>query len=230
MPTERFTIKEWNENDRPREKMLRHGAAAMSDAELLAIVIGSGCQDLSAVDVAQRLLHNCHDDLQLLGQCSVEELQRQKGIGSAKAVTIAAVMELGRRRARTATDQHLTVSSSKDVSELFRPIIGDLVYEEFWIALLNRSHRIIGHYKISQGGLTSTTADVRLILKKAVDKLASGLILCHNHPSGNLHPSHEDIVLTSQLKQAAKLVDILLLDHIIVGSNGWFSFADEGMM
>ncbi len=230
MPTDRIPIKEWNKDERPREKLMQSGPGALSDAELLAILLGSGCQEMTAVDVARHLLRRYDDDLQLLGRCSLQEMTRQKGIGPARAATVTAALELGRRRAQAVPAPNRNVTSSRDIYHLFQPILADLVHEEFWVVLLSRTHRIITHCRISQGGLSSTIADVRIILKHAVDRLASSIVLCHNHPSGNLMPSREDISLTAQVKSGAKLVDIVLLDHLIVASTGYYSFADHGMI
>ncbi|MBP5611558.1 MAG: DNA repair protein RadC [Bacteroidales bacterium] len=230
MTTESISIKDWNKDERPREKMMQLGPGALSDAELLAILLGSGCQKMTAVDVARRLLRRYDDDLQQLGRCTLQEMTRLKGIGPARAASVAAALELGRRRMQAAPAPGRNVTSSRDIYNLFQPILADLVHEEFWVALLSRTHRIISHCRISQGGLSSTVADVRIILKRAVDRLASGIVLCHNHPSGNLMPSKEDIFLTAQVKSGAKMVDIVLLDHLIVAHTGYYSFADHGMI
>lgn len=224
-------IKEWAEEDRPREKMLLKGIASLSDAELLAILIGSGNQDETAVRLSQRILHAVDNNLNALGKLSVKELKtRFKGIGTVKAITITAALELGKRRRDSEPIQRPSVRSSQDAFHLFYPLLCDLPHEELWIALLNNSSRVIDRIKISQGGTSTTSADLRIVLKAAINALASGIILCHNHPSGNTCPSSQDDLLTTRLKEAALLMDIKLLDHIILADGLYYSYSDEGKL
>lgn len=227
--TELLTIKEWAKEDRPREKMLLKGIAALSDAELIAILIGSGNNDETAVQLAQRILRSADNNLNSLGKYTARELIANfKGIGEAKAVTICAALELGRRRSQAEPAVRNSVSSSRDAYHLFYPLLCDLPHEELWIALLNRSGKVVEKTRVSQGGTSETTADLRIILKAAVIHLSSGIILCHNHPSGALTPSIQDDALTRKLSASAKTLDIRLLDHIIVAGKSYYSYADEG--
>jgi len=227
---EKLSIKNWAIEDRPREKLLLKGTQSLSEAELIAILIASGSVNESAVELSKRILASVNNNLNELGKQTIEELQKFKGIGEAKAITIVASMELGRRRKLSEITKKMKISSSKDSFELFGSILEDLPYEEFWIAFLNRANKVISKTKLSQGGIAGTVIDVKLIMKSAIDKLASGLILCHNHPSGNLQPSNEDIKITKQLTDAAKLFDIKLVDHLIIANNKYFSFVDEGLI
>jgi len=220
-------MKEWAEEDRPREKMLLKGVSSLSDAELIAILIGSGNNDETAVRLSQRILNNVSNNLNTLGKLSIKELMTYKGIGEAKAVTIAAAMELGRRKTIAEPEKRATIQSSKDCFQLFYPILCDLPHEELWIALTNRRGKVIEKVKISQGGISGTNADLRLIMKSAINSACSGVIMCHNHPSGNLQPSAEDDALTSRLGRAVQLMDMQLLDHIIVCDKYYYSYADE---
>lgn len=227
----KLSIKQWAEEDRPREKMLLKGASSLSDAELLAILIGSGNNTETAVELSQRILHAAQNNLNTLGKISIRELMLGfKGIGEAKAITICAAMELGRRRASSEPLIRNRIVCSKDAWKQFASLLSDLSHEELWIALLNRSNKVINKIKISQGGTSETSADLRIILKAAVETLASGIILCHNHPSGNLTPSIQDDTLTRKLKSASALLDISLLDHIIIADNKYYSYADEGKL
>lgn len=231
MNKETLSIKEWAEEDRPREKMLLKGLSSLSDAELIAILIGSGNKNETAVQLSQRILFSVNNNLNALGKRSVKELiSGFKGIGEAKAITICAALELGRRRAHAEPEIRDTVQSSKDACLLFYASLCDLPHEELWIALLNRNNKVVEKSRISQGGTSETTADLRIILKAAVTNLASGIILCHNHPSGALHPSTQDDALTRRLASSAKLLDIRLLDHIIISDSGYYSYADEGRL
>ena len=223
-----LSIKGWSEQDRPREKLLTHGASALSDAELIAILLGSGSRNHSAVDLAREVLNKSENNLNTLGKMSVSDLRRLKGIGIAKAVSIVAALELGRRRKVAHVPEYPQIRSSEDVFTLLDPIVSDLPHEEFWVLYLNRSNRVISRYKLSQGGISGTVTDIRLILKKGVELLASGIILCHNHPSGNKSPSESDARITAKLKEAGQLMDISLLDHIIVAGKEYYSFADNG--
>ena len=220
----------WSSDDRPREKMLTKGIQTLSNAELIAILIGSGSRELSAVDLSKEILNKSNNDLNELGKYSVEDFQKIKGIGPAKAISIMAALELGKRRSASEVIDKKIIKTSSDIFQIFQAILCDLKHEEFWILLLNRSNKIIDKAKISQGGISETTIDVRLILKNAIEKTASGIALCHNHPSGNLNPSESDKNITSKLISAAKLLDIIILDHVIVTDKGYFSFADEGIL
>ena len=227
----KFSIKDWAVDDQPRKKLLQKGAAALSNSELLAILINTGSPNKSALDVAKELLQAADNDLQKLAGLSVQEIanMRIKGLGEAKSIHIAAALELGIRR--NASDKKKeTIAKSADIAEYLRANFEYLQQEVFVVVFLNRSNKVIHHQIVSEGGLTGTIADPRVILKKALEHNATSLILCHNHPSGNLRPSKADEVLTQKIKQAATLLDIQLMDHIIVSSEGYFSFADEGML
>ena len=224
-------IKEWSPDDRPREKMLSKGIASLSDAELLAILIGSGNTTETAVQLAQRILSSVQNNLNVLGKLSIKDLTIQfKGIGTAKAVTIAAALELGRRRTLSDVPERPSIRSSQDAWQLMRPHLADLPHEELWMLLLNRAGKVIDTQRISQGGTGDTSADIGMILKAAIQALAHGIILCHNHPSGNLHPSRQDDQLTQRLKEAALLIEMKLFDHLILADNRYYSYADEGKL
>ena len=225
-----ITIKNWAIEDRPREKLLQKGARVLSDAELIAILIGSGTYKLSAVDLARQLLQRSGNNLNNLGKLTVKDLMKFKGIGEAKAISVVAALELGKRRKQEEIISSQSIKSSKDVYEIFEPLVSDLPHEEFWILLLNRSNRIIGKSKVSQGGVAGTVIDTKLIMKSAIENLASSIILCHNHPSGNLNPSGSDIDITNKIKTAANCLDMKLLDHIIVTDHSYYSFLDEGKL
>lgn len=223
-------IKAWAEDDRPREKLLLKGKAALSDAELLAILIGSGTKNESAVDLAKRILTDVNNNLNKLGKLSISGLTKFKGIGLAKAVTIVTALELGRRRRLEEALQQTQITNSKAVFDVMQPIIGELHAEEFWIIYLNNSNKIIYKEQLSKGGLTATLVDVRLVFKKALDLFATAVILCHNHPSGKLQPSAADKAITTKLVKAGETLDIKVLDHIIITENAYFSFADESLI
>lgn len=225
-----LSIKEWALEDRPREKLLYKGVYALSDAELIAILLGSGNQKQSAVDLARDVLKLADNKLAKLGKLGIKDLQKLNGIGEAKAINILAALELGRRRKASEINEEKKIKSSNDVFTIFHPLLSDLRYEEFWILFLNRSNTIISRLKISQGGISGTITDVRLIMKEAIELLASSIIICHNHPSGNREPSDADIRITSKIKEAATYFDISLLDHLIITDKGYYSFADEGKM
>jgi len=225
-----FSIKNWSEHDQPREKLLNKGKAALSDAELVAILIGSGNKEESAVDLCKRILASVDNNLSALGKLSIQQLMDFKGIGEAKAITIAAAMELGRRRRGEEALENHKITSSNSVFELMQPIIGELQHEEFWIIYLNNSNKVILKSQLSKGGITGTLVDVRLVLKQALQAGATGLILVHNHPSGTLKPSEADKQLTKKLKTAAESLDIKVLDHLIVTEKAYLSFADENLM
>ena len=226
--TERLTITQWAEEDRPREKMMTHGASALSNAELLAILIGSGNAEESAVELMRKVLNDYHNNLNELGKASIDDLCRYKGIGSAKAVSILAASELGKRRKEEAVKERVTILSSKDVYDCFYPLMCDLPTEEFWVLMLNQASKIIDKVKISAGGLSATAVDVRCILREALVKRASAIVLCHNHPSGNIRPSKEDDLLTRHVAQASECMDIRLVDHIILTDGAFYSYSDEG--
>lgn len=226
----RFTIKNWAQDDRPREKLLSKGRGSLSDAELLAILIGSGSRNESAVDLCKKILARSEFSLSELGKLSVSQLMGFKGIGEAKAVTIIAALELGRRRRTEEALEKKKITSSNSVFELMQPIIGELPHEEFWIIYLNNSNKVIDQLQLSKGGITGTLVDVRLALKKALELGATSIIITHNHPSGALTPSNADIQLTQKLKTAAESLDIKILDHLIVTEKSYFSFADEGLL
>ena len=224
------SIKDLAEDERPREKMLQKGPASLSDAELLAILISSGTRERSAIDLARDILSLAHNNLHELGRLSVIELQKTKGIGEARAITIAAALELGRRRQITEGLQRTSIQSSKDAAEIVIPLMRDLGHEVFCVLYLNQANRLIRHELISSGGMTGTVADIRIILKNALLYNANQLIVSHNHPSGSLQPSQADKELTRKLKEAASYMDIKLLDHVIVAGTSFLSLGDEGMM
>jgi DNA repair protein RadC len=223
-------IPQWAEDDRPREKLLTKGRANLSDAELLAILIGTGTKALSAVDLAKQVLQQADLNLNNLARLSVKDLTRIKGIGEAKAISIVSALELGRRRKESVVPGRPRITNSIDVVEMMKQDLLDLNHEEFWIVILNRANYVLRKNKISSGGISGTVADPKLIFKSALDHRGSSIILVHNHPSGNLQPSQADITLTKTLKEAGKFLEIPVLDHIIVSDNSYFSFADEGMM
>ena len=221
-------ILSWAEEDRPREKLLLKGRSALSDAELIAILIGSGSSELSAVDLSKKILKSVNYDLNSLAKLSVKDLTQFKGIGEAKAISIVSALELGRRRKSTESVKKRKIQSSQDAYDVISPDLLDQPIEQFWIITLNRSNHVIQKRVISQGGVSGTVADPKVIFKQALDDLASGIILIHNHPSGNLNPSHADRQLTRKMVEAGKMIEIPVLDHIIFTDSGYFSFADEG--
>ncbi len=224
------SIVEWAEADRPREKMLLKGCQSLSDAELLAILLGSGSIGVSAVSLAQEILASVENNLHELGKRSIKELQRFKGVGEAKAISIAAALELGRRRQLSDLRDRPRVSASRDAFNAIAPLLTDLHHEEFWLLLLNKACEVVARTKLSSGGPAGTVADVKQAFKIALDAKASAIIAVHNHPSGNLKPSDADVDLTRKLKEAGKILDLPLLDHLIVSERGYYSFADEGMI
>ncbi len=228
MEYKNLKIKDWALEDRPREKLINRGLASMSDAELIAILLGSGQKNESVVEIARKVLSLAKNNLNQLGKLSSRDFKTIKGIGDAKAITLIAALELGRRRKETETVKRTKVSSSKDAYNYFHSFVEDLSYEEFWVLYLNRSNKVIERKKISQGGVAGTVIDIRIILKYAIENLASSLIICHNHPSGNLQPSEADSRITAKLKKAAGYHDIQLLDHLIIADKEYFSFADKG--
>lgn len=226
----RTSIKNWSEDDRPREKLLLKGKTTLSDAELMAILIASGSKNESAVDLSKRILKSVDNNLIELSKLTVTSLKQFKGIGEAKAVTIVAALELGSRRRGAEVMSRKSIRSSKDAFEIFKMHIGDIHYEQFLVIMLNQSNKIIRVVSISEGGVTGTVVDPKKIFKLAIDNNATGLVLGHNHPSGNIRPSEQDKKLTAKLFAAGKLLDITVLDHIIVGEENYYSFADNGAM
>jgi DNA repair protein RadC len=225
-----FSIKQWSDDDKPREKMVLKGCSVLSDAELIAILIGSGSRNESAVALSKRILASVNNNLNALGKLSIKQLMRFKGIGEAKAVTIAAALEIGRRRRGEEAQKIIKISSSRDAFELLQPSMGELRHEEFWIVYLNNANTILHTLQLSKGGMTGTLVDVRIVLKQALELGAVGLILAHNHPSGTLKPSKEDTSVTNKLKAAAATLDVKVLDHLIITQNDYYSFADEGLL
>lgn len=225
-----LNILSWAEEDRPREKLLLKGKAALSDAELIAILIGSGTRSISAVDVAKMILGNADYDLNKLAKFSVKDLRKTKGIGEAKAITIVSALELGRRRNESDFSEKVKITCSNDIYQLIKPELMDLRKEEFWVILMDRANQVIKKEQISSGGISGTVADPKIIFKAALDQYASSIILIHNHPSGNLKPSRADIDLTKKMKEAGKLLEIPVLDHIIFSDEGFLSFADDGIL
>lgn len=226
----KLSIKEWAVEDRPREKMLVKGVRSLSEAELIAILIGSGNLEESAVEVSRRILASVNNNLNELGKKTIADLKKFKGIGEVKAITIMAALELGRRRKESEPEERPKITTSGDAATIFKPLLSDLPHEEFWVLLLNRNNLVIDKFMVSQGGLAGTIIDVRIILKTALEKLACSMILCHNHPSGNLQPSEADKDITRKIREAGKQMDIPVLDHLIIGNDAYFSFSDEGLM
>nr|WP_315233448.1 DNA repair protein RadC [uncultured Flavobacterium sp.] len=224
-----FPITNWSEDDKPREKLMLKGKSVLSDAELIAILIGSGSRNESAVDLSKRVLASVDNNLNALGKLSISQLMNFKGIGEAKAISIIAALELGRRRRAEDAVELKKVTSSKIIFEIMQPIIGELPHEEFWIIYLNNSNKVISKSQLSKGGITGTLVDVRIVFKTALEMGATGLILCHNHPSGTLIPSDADKQITRKLKLAGDSLEIKVLDHLIVTEKNYFSFADEGI-
>ncbi len=225
-----LNILSWAEADRPREKLISKGKSSLTNVELLAILIGSGTRSLSAVGLAQQILHKYQGDLNLIAKLNVNELQRNKGIGKAKAVTIVSAFEIGRRRINNGIQVRSKIASSSDVFELMKPNLLDLQTEHFWLVLMNRANVVLSITQVSHGGVSGTVVDPKTIFKAAMDVLASSIILIHNHPSGNLKPSEADLKITNQLKAGGKLLEIAILDHLIFTNDGYFSFADEGLI
>lgn len=222
-------INQWAEDDRPREKFLLKGKSSLSDSELLAILIGSGSRNESAVQLCQRILASTNNNLNQLGKISVNQLTNFKGIGEAKAITIAAALELGRRRRAEETQELKKITSSKMIFEIMQPIIGELPHEEFWILYLNNSNKVIHKSQLSKGGITGTVVDIRLIFKTAFEHNAVSIILTHNHPSGKLLASEADVQITKKIKEASRYLEITVLDHVIITENGYYSFNDNGI-
>ena len=231
MPENRLTIPQWSEDDRPRERMIKHGASALSDSELLAILIRVGRQGRTAVELSRDILDDCHNNLNELAMLSVAELCRKyKGISAAKAVAIMAALELGRRRKNTERQERKQVTSSQDLFEIFEPAIADFTHEEFWIALMNNRNHLIDVRRLTAGGIASTIIDVPMLLKTAIEHSAMAVAVAHNHPSGDVQPSKEDIAITQRIDAGCKAIGIRFLDHLIISQNKYYSFADENMI
>lgn len=231
MTDKKYTsIKQWAEDDRPREKLLLKGKNALSDAELIAILLRSGNKDATAVDLSKEILEKAKNNLIELSKFTTSDFLSFKGIGEAKALSIIAALELGRRRRSAEVIEKSTIGGSKDVFNYFMAIVEDYKYEGFWILLLNRANKIIKHVQISEGGVSGTIADPKKIFKLSIENGASGIILCHNHPSGNIKPSEQDLKLTKKIVEGGQLLDINVLDHLIIGDNNFFSFADENLI
>ncbi len=225
-----LSIKSWSPEDRPREKLLNKGTGALSDAELIAILLGSGTNTQSAVDVAKKLLRGVNNNLFDLARLSVRDLMKFRGIGEARAIGIVAALELGRRRKEFDIEEKPKIATSRDAYTLLNMQLADLPHEEFWMLSLNRANRVVHKHQISQGGVAGTVVDPKIIFKLALEQLASGIIVGHNHPSGNPNPSHADVELTKKLKEGGRLLEVQLLDHIIIAGQKYFSFADEGLL
>lgn len=225
-----LNIKQWAEEDRPREKLILKGRHALSDAELLAIIIGSGTPKESAVELSKKILSLANNNLFLLGNLTLEDLKKVKGIGEAKAISIAAALEIGRRRKESEPPKKVKIDSSKSAYEYIYQDLSDLPHEEFYVVYLKRSNEVIEKMSLSKGGLAGTVVDVRIILKRALELQASALVLYHNHPSGNLKPSGADLDITKKIIEAGKFMDIFILDHLIIGHNKYLSFRDENLI
>jgi DNA repair protein RadC len=225
-----FSIKNWSQDDQPREKLRDKGKLTLSDAELVAILIGSGNRNESAVDLCKRILASVDNNLNALGKVSLKHLMEFNGIGEAKAITITAALELGRRRKFEDAVKQEKITSSRDVYDIMQPVLGELSHEEFWVIYLNNSNKVLQKQQLSKGGITGTLVDVRLVLKQALEVGATALILCHNHPSGTLKASEADKKITQKLKTAGLTLDIKVLDHIIITEKAYFSFADETIL
>ncbi len=225
-----FSIKTWADDDKPRRKLMVRGRTGLSDAELLAILIGSGSREDTALSLARKILKNSDDSLTLLGKMSVAKLMKFKGIGEAKAVTIAAAMEIGRRRRKETVTELMSIKGSADAYAVLEPVLSELQHEEFWILYLNNANKVVHKSQLSKGGITGTLVDVRLVLKEALELGAVGIILAHNHPSGALKPSEADKAITKKLKKAAEMLDIKVLDHLILTEKSFFSFADQHLI
>lgn len=226
-----MTLREWAQDDRPREKMMLKGSQSLSDAELLAILISSGNKNETAVELSRRILHDCGDNLHQLARLSINDFCKTfKGVGPAKAITIIAALELGKRRKIEESLERKQISSSIHLFELFEPYLSDLNHEEFWVALLNGANKVIAVKRLTQGGARQTVVDLPMLLKMAIDNLASNIAVAHNHPSGQNRPSHEDEQITKRIKTGCEAIGINMLDHIIIAQNKYFSFSDEGKM
>lgn len=227
---QKLNINQWAEEDRPREKMMSKGADALSEAELLAILIGSGNTEETAVELMRRMLADCDNDLNALARWSVHDYSRFKGMGPAKSITIMAALELGKRRKLQEVKERTRITYSRDIFDLFHPLVCDLEQEEFWVLLLNHANKVIDKVRISTGGIDGVYADVRTILREALLQRATHIALIHNHPSGNPHPSEQDRKLTQHIREAARTMNISLTDHVIITDDKFYSFADEGLL
>ncbi len=230
MSYQQKSIKNWAADDRPREKMLSKGHQALSDSELLAILLRSGDKETTAVDLAKQILSSVDNNWSRLSRLSIKDLCKFKGVGPVKAITIITALEIGRRRNSEDIRDKAVIKSGRDTFELMNPLIGDLNIEEFWVIYLNQRNGVIRHEKLSIGGISQTVVDLRLILKTALELMATGIVLVHNHPSGNLNPSSPDRLLTERIKKAAETIDIDVLDHVIVTQKSYFSFAEQGLL
>ncbi len=227
---EKNSIKSWAKEDRPRERFMLNGVKSLTNSELIAILLRSGTKESSAVDLSKKLLDLANNNLNSLGKLDIHDFTNIKGIGPTKAITLMSALELGRRRKTEMPEEKLTVKNSQSMYNIVSPLLSDLKHEEFWVVHLNRANRVISKQRISQGAVSGTIVDIRIIIKQAVNILSSSIIICHNHPSGNLNPSKPDSDLTKKIKSACSYFDIQLLDHIIVGDNQYYSFADNGIL
>lgn len=225
-----FPIRNWSEDDKPREKLMLKGKSVLTDAELLAIIIGSGSRNETAVDLSKKILASVNNNLSALGKLSLQQLMLFKGIGEAKAISIIATLELGRRRRNESPLELTKIISSKIIFEIMQPLIGELQHEEFWIIYLNNANKILFKTQLSKGSITGTMVDVRLVFKGALETNATSIVLCHNHPSGTLLASEQDKMITKKLQSAGNNLDIKIIDHVIICEHGYFSFADEGIL
>jgi len=230
MYKENFNIKSWAEEDRPREKLMLKGRNSLSDAELVAILIGSGSRKETAVQLSKKILSSINNDLNKLGKLTISDFTKFNGIGGAKAISIIAALELGRRRKDTEVEKKETIKSSNDAYAIMQNVLSDLPHEEFWVVYLNRKNEILKKENISKGGINGTVADIKIIFKHAIEQLASSIVLFHNHPSGSINPSNEDMKLTKKIKEIGILIDTPVIDHIIIGEKKYYSFADEGIL
>lgn len=229
-PEKRLTIREWAEDDRPREKLLNKGASALSDAELLAILVSSGNKEESAVELCKRILSDNHNNLNELARLSISDLEKYKGIGEAKAISIVAAMEIGKRRKTSDALDRKKITQSSDLFELFEPILLDLNHEEFWVAFMNGANKVLDTKRLTQGGMRQTVVDVPMLLRMGLERSSHAIAVAHNHPSGENYPSKEDLSITQKIKTGCEAVGIRLLDHIIIAGGKYYSFADEGKL
>ncbi len=227
---ENLSIKAWAEAERPREKLMNVGRHTLTDSELIAILLRTGAKQITAVELARKLLAQCNNDLTEMSRLSVKELAKEKGMGEVKAITLVAALELGRRRREAEAMRKEKITTSQDAVNIMQPHLADLIHEEFWLLLLNRAHVVINKRNVSSGGVSGTVVDPKMVFKTAIENNASSIILCHNHPSGNNKPSDADISLTRKLKEAGNLLEITVIDHIIIAGASFYSFADEGMI
>ena len=229
-PEKRLTIREWAEDDRPREKLLNKGASALSDAELLAILVSSGNKEESAVELCKRILSDNHNNLNELARLSISDLEKYKGIGEAKAISIVAALEIGKRRKTSDALDRKKITQSSDLFELFEPILLDLNHEEFWVAFMNGANKVLDTKRLTQGGMRQTVVDVPMLLRMGLERSSHAIAVAHNHPSGENYPSKEDLSITQKIKTGCEAVGIRLLDHIIIAGGRYYSFADEGKL